>query len=422
MNLDLHTLGVMGAAIGVAISLSFTLLGMVLRGLPALRIWALAFWVLTAAALMQGLDEQGTASSAIVGGGLIALANALMLMGIVVHLRYPLRWRWPLAVVGLFVANQIGFFLWPPSQTVEALVFGAHSLVWDGWMIWVLLWRSPRDQRYTCAFTALVFASDVAFYLLRSLVVLDPDIGASVGAHAHLAGLLTTWNYLFGILCTFLLSTGFTLMLAERLTVDLRRLARTDGLTGLLNRSAVLEAGGALVERCRARGQTNGVLLFDLDNFKTVNDRWGHAAGDVVLGHFVEVIRSVGLPRGTLFARYGGEEFVLSLPATTFEQVHRLAECMRAAVASQPAVFGAHTIGITTSVGVAMAPQSSFEALVEAADAALYRAKRLGRNRVEWEHEHGAGPCDTALPSDPRAHRPVLPRDPSAIADGLSAD
>jgi diguanylate cyclase (GGDEF)-like protein len=387
MDLDLHTLGVIGAAVGIAISLSFTLLGLVLRGLPAMRIWAIAFWVLTAAALTQGLDEKGTASSAIVGGGLIALANALMLMGIAVLLRYPLRWRWPLGVVGLFVVNQIGFFLWPPSQTVEALVFGGHSLVWDGWMIWVLLWRSPRDQRYTCAFTALVFLTDIVFYVLRSLVVLDPELGAGVGVNAELAGLLTTWNYLFGILCTFLLSTGFTLMLAERLTLDLRRLARTDGLTGLLNRNALLEAGRLLVERCRARGQAHGVLLFDLDNFKAVNDRWGHAAGDAVLGHFVEVIRSVGLPRGTLFSRYGGEEFVLALPATDAAQVRTLAECMRAAVAAQPAAYGSHAIGVTTSVGVAMAPHASFEALVDAADTALYRAKRLGRNRVEWDHD-----------------------------------
>lgn len=384
MHLDLHTLGVMGAATGIAISLSFTLLGLVLRGLPALRIWAIAFWVLTAAALMQGLDEQGTVLSAVLGGGLIALANALMLMGIAVHLHYPLRWRWPLAVVGLFVANQVGFFLWPPSQTVEALVFGAHSLVWDAWMIWVLLWRSPRDQRYTCVFTALVFATDVAFYLLRSLVVLYPDIGASVGAHAQLAGLLTTWNYVFGILCTFLLSTGFTVMLAERLTLDLRRLARTDGLTGLLNRNALLEAGRALVQRCRARGQANGVLLFDLDNFKAINDRWGHAAGDAVIGHFVEVIRGVGLPIGALFSRYGGEEFVLAVGATDATQLGALAERMRAAVAAQPARFGTHAIGLTTSIGIAMDAKADFEALVDAADAALYCAKRLGRNRIAW--------------------------------------
>jgi diguanylate cyclase (GGDEF)-like protein len=379
MHLDIYTLGVIGAAIGLALSVSFTLLGLVLRGLPALRIWATAFWVLTAAALAQGLNEEHSVLSAIVGSGLIALANALMLMGIAVHLRYPLRWRWPLAVVGLFIANQIWFYLSPPSQTVEALVFGAHSLVWDIWMIWVLLWRSPRDMRNTCSFTALIFAIDMVFYMLRSVVVLFPG----TVAHTQLADLLTTWNYLFGILCTFLLSTGFTLMLAERLTLDLRHLARTDGLTGLLNRNALYEAAPRLIDACRARGQAYCVLMFDLDNFKTINDSWGHAAGDVVLNHFVGVIRETGLPRDTLFSRYGGEEFVLVLPAIDPPQAAELAERMRAEVAAQPATFDMHVIPLTTSVGIAGAVDAGFETLVSAADGALYRAKRQGRNRVE---------------------------------------
>jgi diguanylate cyclase (GGDEF)-like protein len=391
MHFDLFTLGVIGAAIGIAISMSFTLLGLVLRGLPALRIWAIAFWVLTAAALAQGLNEDGSMLSTIVGGGMIALANALMLMGIAIHLRYPLRWRWPMAVVGLFVANQVSVYLSPPSQTVSALMFGAYSVVWDLWMIWVLLWRSPRDMRNTCGFTALVFAIDAVFYLLRSVIVLFPQLLA----HTPLDELLTTWNYLFGILSSFLLSTGFTLMLAERLTLDLRRLARTDGLTGLLNRSALIEAGSRLVDACRARGQACSVLMFDLDNFKTINDSWGHAAGDAVLNHFVDVIRGVSLPRDTLFARYGGEEFVLVLPAIDPVRAGALAERMRAAVTERPTLFEGHTINITTSVGGAVAADANFEHLVSAADIALYRAKNLGRNQVAWNRGEVTAPLRT---------------------------
>jgi diguanylate cyclase (GGDEF)-like protein len=380
MHFDLFTLGVIGAAIGIAISISFTLLGLVLRGLPALRIWASAFWVLTAAALAQGLNENGSLLSAIAGGGMIALANGLMLMGIAIHLRYPLRWRWPMTVVCLFVANQVSVYLSPPSQAVSELMFGAYSVFWDVWMIWVLLWRSPREMRNTCGFTALIFAIDAVFYLLRSVIVLFPELLA----RTPLDDLLTTWNYLFGILSSFLLSTGFTLMLAERLTLDLRRLARTDGLTGLLNRSALIEAGRRLVEACRARGHACCVLMFDLDNFKTINDSWGHAAGDAVLNHFVEVIRGVGLERDALFARYGGEEFVLVLPAVEPMRAGALAERMRAAVAAKPAVFDDLVIHITTSVGGAAGANENFEHMVSAADLALYRAKNLGRNQVAW--------------------------------------
>jgi diguanylate cyclase (GGDEF)-like protein len=380
MHFDLFTLGVIGAAIGIAISVSFTLLGLVLRGLPALRIWATAFWVITAAALTQGLNENGSLLSTVVGGGLIALANALMLMGIAIHLRYPLRWRWPMAVVGLFVACQVYVYLAPPTQTASALMFGGYSVVWDVWMVWVLLWRSPRDMRNTCSFTALIFIIDALFYLLRSVVVLFPQLFA----HSPLDELLTTWNYLFGILSSFLLSTGFTLMLAERLTLDLRRLARTDGLTGLLNRNALIEAGTRLVDACRARGKACSVLMFDLDHFKTINDSWGHAAGDAVLSHFAGVIRGMGLARDTLFARYGGEEFMLVLPAVEPAAAGALAERMRAAVAAEPALFAGRSIDITTSVGGATAVDASFEQLVGAADVALYRAKHQGRNQVAW--------------------------------------
>jgi diguanylate cyclase (GGDEF)-like protein len=385
MHLDLYTLGVIGLAVAVAISMSFTLLGLALRGLPALRIWAVAFWVLTAAALAQGLDEKSTVLSAIVGSGLIALANALMLMGIAVHVRYPLRWRWPLALAALFVAIQMGFLIASPGQTIDELAFGGKSIVWDGWMIWVLLWRSPRDLRNGCRFTALVFIIDTAFYLIRSGTIVFP----SVDSHVVLANALVMANYIFGILCTFLLSTGFTLMLAQRLTLDLRRMAHTDGLTGLLNRAAVLEEGSRAVYGCRDRGQPCCVLMFDLDAFKAVNDSWGHAAGDEVLKHFVKIIRGADLPPEALFARYGGEEFVLVLPGCDVAQATLLAERMRERVAKQPAAFGRQSIPITTSVGLASAPGMGFESLVSSADIALYRAKTMGRNRVERE-ENGA--------------------------------
>ena len=380
MHLDLFTLGVMGLAVGATISLSFTLLGLVLRGMPALRIWAAAFWIITLAGLAQGLDERDTFLSAIVGNALIAVANAAMLMGIAVHVRYPLPWRWPLLLSGAFLALQVLFLLVPPSQVLEAMVFGAKSVVWDAWMIWVLLRRSPRDLRVSCMFTALVFAADAAFYLLRSAVMVAPGTASQV----LLATQLVTANYLFAIICTFLVSTGFTLLLAERLTLDLRTMARTDGLTGLRNRNAVIEDGRRAVEACRARGQTSSVLLLDLDRFKAINDNWGHHAGDDVLRHFVKIVRVVQLPEGALLGRYGGEEFLLVLPGIDAAQAIVAAEGVRSRLAAAPAQHGGEQIGVTTSVGVAGAADMDFDALITAADAALYRAKHHGRNRVEW--------------------------------------
>ncbi|WP_266168536.1 GGDEF domain-containing protein [Dyella subtropica] len=381
MHLDLFTLGVMGLAAGATISLSFTLLGLVLRGMPALRMWAAAFWLMTASGFAQGLDEKQSLLSALTGSALVALANALMVMGIAVHVRYPLRWRWPLFLAAAFLVIQVGFVVVPPSQLADALMFGAKSVVWDVWMIWVLLRRSPRDLRKSCAMVALVCGIDAAFYLLRSGVMLAPDTASQM----LLATRLMEANYLSAIVCNSLLCTGFTLMLAQRLTLDLRSMARTDGLTGLPNRSAVIEEGRRAVEACRARGETSSVLLLDLDGFKAVNDSWGHPAGDEVLHHVVKVMRGIHLPDGALLARYGGEEFLLVLPAIDAAQAIVVAEDIRARVANTPALFGQRRISITTSVGVAGAAGLEFEALVNAADAALYRAKKSGRDRVEWE-------------------------------------
>jgi diguanylate cyclase (GGDEF)-like protein len=377
VNLDVHTLGIIGLAVGFTIAMSFGLLGMALRGMAALPIWATAFLLLTLAGLAEGYDENGGFLSAIVGSALIAVANAAMLVGIAIHIGYRLRWQGPLMVIGVFMAIQVAFLLWPPPPDVEAVVFGVKRIVWDAWMIWLLLFRAPRELRTGCAFTALVFAIDAFFYVARGAISLHPEMDS----HALLAVVLTTSNYIFGILCTFLLSTGFTLMLAQRLTHDLRMAAEIDGLTGLLNRSALIRESNRRLGA--ARGHSHAALLFDLDNFKAVNDCWGHAGGDAVLKHFADTIRAAGIPGHALFSRYGGEEFLLLIPGTSANAATLLAEALRTRVEKAPAPYSGDWIAFTTSVGVCSSAETEVHHLIQAADEALYRAKHGGRNRVE---------------------------------------
>ncbi|QWT22261.1 GGDEF domain-containing protein [Bacillus sp. NP157] len=376
-GLDIHTLGIIGLAVGIAIALSFSLLSLVLRGMAALHVWAAAFWLLTLAGLAEGYDENGKFLSAIVGSALIALANAAMLVGIAMHLGRPLRWRWPGLVIALFLLIQAGFMLWPPSGAVESIVFGLKSVTWDAWMVFFLLFRAPRELRVGAAFTAAVFVVDTLFYISRGFISLHPEIDSP-----ELTSLLTTSNYLFGILCTFLLSTGFTLMLSQRLVHDLREAAEFDGLTGLLNRSALLKAAAPILQG--NRGHTHAALLFDLDHFKAINDRWGHAGGDAVLKHFAQVLRDGGgASKGILLSRYGGEEFLLLAPCTSPNVAATLAESLRALVERSPASHGGQAIAFTTSVGVATGTGDNIQRLIDTADAALYQAKRTGRDRVE---------------------------------------
>jgi diguanylate cyclase (GGDEF)-like protein len=167
------------------------------------------------------------------------------------------------------------------------------------------------------------------------------------------------------------------------LHVMARRLASTDELTQLANRRHFDEALRAEVIRAERFSDPVAVVVADLDNFKEINDRHGHDAGDLVLQTFADVIRAsvrdVDLP-----ARYGGEEFVVLLPGTDAEGGRQLAERLRGALEDlSVATGGGVTVRVTSSFGVAGFPEeSSAAALLRAGDRALYRAKAAGKNAV----------------------------------------
>ncbi len=162
-------------------------------------------------------------------------------------------------------------------------------------------------------------------------------------------------------------------------------MAITDGLTGLNNRSYFERQLATLVDQATSRGRLLSLLIIDIDHFKSINDTYGHLAGDAVLVEFAERLRSA--VRGIdLAGRFGGEEFVVAMPDTDGSLALAVGERLRAMVASSPFSIGdtAGPITITVSVGVGMVdgPDDTPRKLLARADAALYRAKRDGRNRV----------------------------------------
>lgn len=175
---------------------------------------------------------------------------------------------------------------------------------------------------------------------------------------------------------------GFLLMAVDRLRLKLARLATSDHLTELPNRRHFLEAAQEAFGRARAERQALAVLLIDLDNFKGVNDRLGHAAGDACLRHFSALCAVCAGPRG-MAARFGGDEFAMliddPLPGEAAEVAARLVRL----VAEAPLHWRGHSICLTASVGVAMADGAgpgTLDQLIEAADRALYETKDSGRN------------------------------------------
>lgn len=161
---------------------------------------------------------------------------------------------------------------------------------------------------------------------------------------------------------------------------ELRRLSETDPLTGIMNRRHFLEKAGQL----SAQGSDIpiAILVLDLDNFKSINDRFGHSAGDVVLMEFTRRCLAVIGDAG-MFARFGGEEFVLLLSNTTASSAMALAERVRAATDAEPFAIQGNSLVASVSIGVAMRLDAErLEQTISRADEALYVAKRAGRNRT----------------------------------------
>ena len=174
----------------------------------------------------------------------------------------------------------------------------------------------------------------------------------------------------------------------DRLRADLGHaleLALTDPLTGLYNHRYLMRHLGGLI----AAGQPAGLvaLMIDIDHFKSVNDRWGHAAGDQVLKQVAETLRSRTRVFDSL-ARYGGEEFVVVMSGASASDAVRAAERLRVAIQNMefiPEVQTPHRLTVSIGLSRSTRPDITSEVLLGAADRALYRAKHQGRNRVEVE-------------------------------------
>jgi len=170
----------------------------------------------------------------------------------------------------------------------------------------------------------------------------------------------------------------------ERANGQLAKIAATDPLMNIGNRRSFELAIGRVSQKAAREESRYGVLMIDIDHFKQVNDRYGHAMGDRVLSAVAAALANAKGPSDEVF-RYGGEELVMISPGQTAASLHDLGERLREVVASlRVACQDGEAIRVTASLGVAVAPAGSarWEAVVEYADQALYASKNAGRNRV----------------------------------------
>ena len=175
-------------------------------------------------------------------------------------------------------------------------------------------------------------------------------------------------------------------MLSSDLSEEMKSIAIRDQLTGLLNRRGFNDYGERAFSLARRNGTQLSVIMADIDRFKFINDKYGHAAGDTALAHFARVLLD-GRRNEDIVARVGGEEFALLLPGTDLRDAMAMADQLCDKIGATPMELTAIGLPMTSSFGVAAISEkdSELDDMVRRADRALYRSKRAGRNQVDLE-------------------------------------
>lgn len=215
----------------------------------------------------------------------------------------------------------------------------------------------------------LTFASNAALGTASTLVTASPASFKILLLTTCIAG--TLW------------SAGFLLLIGEALRERLMYLATHDALTGVLNRGAFFEQATRELNKAQRSGDQASVLLLDLDHFKSINDNFGHPAGDDVLRACAKAAMA-SVRQTDILARYGGEEFVVFLPGVDAQGARVVAERLRTKLseASMPEAIGARVVTLSAGLADTLVAGRSLERLIDQADKALYEAKRAGRDRV----------------------------------------
>jgi diguanylate cyclase (GGDEF)-like protein len=268
------------------------------------------------------------------------------------------------------------------SDAVNARVLIASGIITTyTWLTAYEFWRG-RDEQLVSRWPAIfmLFAHGALFLLRTPLVAVLPW---SITNHVYGSVWLTVLSFealLFTISIAFILLA----MAKERTELRHRTAAMVDPLTGIANRRSFLHEAGLIAKRHNSSPRPTAVLLIDLDHFKSINDRFGHALGDRVLEIFTDTARQ-SIRASDLIGRLGGEEFAAILCDTTREKAISAAERIRESFAVAAKEVDSRPVCATVSIGVVHCEEPALDVheLLAQADQALYFAKENGRNRVE---------------------------------------
>lgn len=314
---------------------------------------------------------------AAVANALVGSGHCMLLAGVRRYLGKP-PWT-PWLLLGVLVLFLTSIFFEPLRDHLAARVL-AHSALYlaISVAIGVLMWRAraPGLTAYRRIVAGVAFANSAFIAGRMVYALLAPQLVTSfVRDPFQIMVFLISMGYIFA------LTLSLALMLFRGKAVQLQWLVQHDPLTGLRNRRSLGEYAQRELAHCARYGTPLSVAILDIDQFKAINDQGGHDVGDEVIRRVADRITGSLRTTDTAF-RLGGEEFLVVLPATDEAAARQVAERLRATVAAAPVPRLGCPVTVSVGVTEIQARLEGWEEAVRRADAALYRAKREGRNRV----------------------------------------
>lgn len=284
-----------------------------------------------------------------------------------------------IGVITAVVSLLLYFTYWDDDIGKRIVTLSLGSIV----MVFTLIYQLWRTQKTSLRFSAslmlISFLVHGLFLIVRTIsIILDPPQDTLSLTPTQSA------TYLLSFAISFFWSIGFILMVSHRLRNDLMEIATIDVLTRIPNRRATQAFLEKELSRLQRQNGELSLLLIDIDDFKRVNDRWGHAAGDDVLRKTASLFQSM-IRKQDLVGRWGGEEFLMIVPGPC--DVEALAERVRSEIAAAEYSHGTASFHITVSIGIACANATTLkDEILKKADDALYQAKRT-KNAIRMAEE-----------------------------------
>lgn len=371
-GLDVPTLSFVAVCIAALLGLFLTFAWFQQRSVRALAWWGSAYLIGASAMALWSTPTPLYRLPPEVPATLIFIACGMIWNG--VRLFHERRLLPLAAVAGAFVWLAATQLPWFPDGSAARIGLGATVIAAYTFCIAFELGRERRKSFYSRTAAIVVPTLHAGIFLMPLVMrAFLPEVIAE------------RWLTVFALeVIIYAVGTAFIVltMVKDHHVHIYRNAATRDHLTGLLNRRAFYEGATTLCAHQAARHGPVSLLMFDLDHFKSINDRFGHALGDAALQEFAAVART-GLRANDIVARFGGEEFAAIVPAD-MDVACRIAERLRAAFEKAGVTVAGRPMGATVSIGVAASrePVTDLDALIARADAALYSAKHEGRNRV----------------------------------------